>query len=304
MQTAGRDGAKSPLLISSSKSLFVTLKSHSSPWQHDDPPLTNPFVNTTLSTRLIAAFLLRHAGTSCTLTFRPGTEQLFILPICSAPHGNGIEEAHAHGWLPWPIETNARVHPLELTAFQPGHAHNDLWKSLQHFQTQDEQHPLFLCSTHSVDEKANRVSPDITQACFAQTPWSTISPTRKIWTHFGPRVPTVSTPSHATATPDPHHDQSQQGGSSSTHTGHHQTQQRAIGSRSAPQQTTKKRQDTPPKRTWKARKTDKDTQTISTSLYITTFTVIAHLRDRIVALISTFALRAGLIMGQQRPATL
>ena len=34
------------------------------------------------------------------------------------------------------------------------------------------------------------------------------------------------------------------------------------------------------------------------------FTVIAHLRDRIVALVSTFALRAELIMGQQRPATL
>ena len=34
------------------------------------------------------------------------------------------------------------------------------------------------------------------------------------------------------------------------------------------------------------------------------FTVIAHLRDRIVALVSTFALRAGLIMGQQKLATL
>ena len=119
MRTAGREGAKSRLLITNAKTLFITFKSHPSPWQHDRAPLTNPFTCTTLSPRLIAAFLLRYAGSSCTLTFRPGTEELYILPICSAYHGNGIEEVHAQGWLPWPLEENARVTRSNLLPFNP-----------------------------------------------------------------------------------------------------------------------------------------------------------------------------------------
>ena len=156
MLTAGKDQSKSRLLLTSNKNLFLRLKNDASPWQHDHPPLNNTFLNTTFSARLVAAFLLRHAGTSCVLTFRPGTEQLFVLPICSVPHGNGVEDIHAHGWLPWPLQNNARVHPLELTAFQPGHAHNDLWQTTQHFQTQQQQHPLYLCTTYPVDQKSQQ----------------------------------------------------------------------------------------------------------------------------------------------------
>ena len=186
MLTAGRDNTKSRLLITHPQPLLFTFKNHASPWPHNDPPTPNPFVSATLSTRLTAALLLRHAGSSCMLTFRTGTEELFILPICSAPHGNGVEHQHAHGWLPWPLEANARVHPLELTPFQHGHPHNDLWKSLFHFQSCEEQHPLFTCTTFPVDQQANRVTPDVTPACFTHTPWSAISPTRKIWTHIAP----------------------------------------------------------------------------------------------------------------------
>ena len=160
MLVAGKDKTKSRLLIPNPKTILLTLKNDASPWQQDHPPLINPFISATPTARIIASFLLRHAGSSCTLTFRPGTEQLFILPICSAQHGNGIEDVHAHGWLPWPLENNVRVHPLELTAFQHGHVHNDLWRITQQFHTQIQQHPLFLSVTHQVDEKANKVPSD------------------------------------------------------------------------------------------------------------------------------------------------
>ena len=179
MLVAGKDRTKSRLLIPNPKTILLTLKNDASPWQQDHPPLINPFISATPTARIIASFLLRHAGSSCTLTFRPGTEQLFILPICSAQHGNGIEDAHAHGWLPWPLEHDIRVHPLELTAFQHGHVHNDLWRTTHQFHTQIQQHPLYLSVTHPVDEKANKVPSDFIPECFTQLPWSTISPTRK-----------------------------------------------------------------------------------------------------------------------------
>ena len=144
MHTAGKDKTRSRLLITGPRAIYFTLRNDASPWQHDHPPLLNPFVSTTPSARIIAALLLRYAGTSCTLTFRPGMEELHILPICSAPHGNGIEDGNAQGWLPWPLPHDVRVHPLELTAFQPGHIHNDIWRSTHHFNTQQQQHPLFF----------------------------------------------------------------------------------------------------------------------------------------------------------------
>ena len=117
MMTAGKDNTKSRLLLTGHKTLYMTRKNDVSPWQQSHPPLNNPFVCTTLSARLVAALLLRHAGSSCVLTFRPGKEQLFLLPICSAFHGNGVEDIHAHGWLPWPLPVNAHS---KSPPFSPG----------------------------------------------------------------------------------------------------------------------------------------------------------------------------------------
>ena len=37
-----------------------------------------------------------------------------------------------------------------------------------------QQHPLYLCSTFPVDQKANKVPPDVTPECFTHLSWSTI----------------------------------------------------------------------------------------------------------------------------------
>ena len=76
MHTAGKDKTNLRLLITGPKATYFTLKNDASPWQHDHPPLLNSVVSTTPTARIIAALLLRYAGTSCTLTCRPGTEEL------------------------------------------------------------------------------------------------------------------------------------------------------------------------------------------------------------------------------------
>ena len=68
MRTAGKDGTKSCLLILSPKTLFLTLKSHPSPWQEDVEPLSNPFVNTTLSLRIIIRIGVHVASASASKT--------------------------------------------------------------------------------------------------------------------------------------------------------------------------------------------------------------------------------------------
>ena len=211
MCKAGKEGSQSRLLLTNQNFLFLTLKNHPSPWQfqHTNPP--NPFIRTTYTPRLIASFLLRFAGSACSLTFRPGTTELYILPICGAYHGNGIEDIHAHGWLPWPLDAKARAHPLETTAFLPGHPHQALWRSLQHFRTENEQHPLYLATFHHIDQKANRIPPEQTPACFQHTPWSTLSPTRTLWTHLEHNQPPPLTPIFP-ASPQPHQEPPQSGG--------------------------------------------------------------------------------------------
>ena len=85
------------------------------------------------------------------LTFRPDTDELYVLPICSAQHGNGVESQHAHGWLPWPTGVHARAHPLELTSYQREHPHNSLWAPLYNYQSREQQHPLHTCIFFPVD---------------------------------------------------------------------------------------------------------------------------------------------------------
>ena len=145
IQLKGKGTGPSPMLLQAPYYACLTTK-HNISMDFTRPDLkNNPLVQGTLSTRLVSMFLLHFAGDICSLAFRPGTTELYAIPVGTGAHCCCMEAGKAPAWVPWAIEESAPIHPIEL-------AHFGVQKHLfplRRFHDADTRHPFYTMETMS-----------------------------------------------------------------------------------------------------------------------------------------------------------
>ena len=116
-------------------------------WNEASPSeasVSYPLIQTCITMRLLLMLLLESAGTHWSLTFRPDSVEISVMPIgdgSSRSHGNCFEATKSRAWIPWPagLSPNAAIHPLEVKCFTNG----NIWRSLLEHHCATSLHPLF-----------------------------------------------------------------------------------------------------------------------------------------------------------------